>query len=63
MSAPNEEDFELVHQAALRMVDYASQLGLNVSIEVKPHQPPKIGEHTLTINVWPKREFTRPEGS
>jgi hypothetical protein len=42
------------------VIAYADSVGLNFEVVRASHYPPKTGEHVPVVNVWLKREHTRP---
>lgn len=50
----------LIRKRLEELVEYADRVGLNFEVVRASHYPPKTGEHVPIVNVWAKREFTRP---
>jgi hypothetical protein len=43
------------------LVAYADSVGLNFEVVRVPNLPLQTGSHEPVVNIWLKREFTRPE--
>ena len=52
---------EVIAQMAHGIITYADKHGLNVEIIRKPLEPLQTGNHEAVVNIWLKRQFTRPE--
>jgi hypothetical protein len=51
----------LIHKRLEDLIAYADSVGLNFEVVRVSHYPPETGKHAPIVNIWLKREFTRPE--
>lgn len=55
------EQLEAIKAKAIELITYADSVGLNVEITRVSDMPPSTGSHKPSVQIWLKREFTRPE--
>jgi hypothetical protein len=56
-----EEYCEIITYKVEQLVAFANSVGLNFEVTRRPAQPLATGNHKPGVQIWLKREFTRPE--